>query len=312
MKKNNRAFSLIELSIVIIIIGILIAGVTQGSRLIDASKVQTAQTTTESSPVASIRGLVLWLESTKEESFPEAELEDGANITAWRDNNPQVTNGNDFEVTTTDGSDNVEYETKGINGLPSVKFSGSQSAADSPTGTSITTPYLAYTVFVVYQQDALTTNNALIYNGTSSATATGFGIEDNASGFIVLHEGEDAAAFTPVDGDIAARSDTARIAAVTVSANSVDGIADTQGVKIFINGEADFAAAEDMTSNIVTPGALSKFTVGIEDGATDVTMTGQISEVIVIDHVLRKSDRQAIEGYLGQKYGIPVVKDTVS
>lgn len=310
MKKNNRAFSLIELSIVIIIIGILIAGVTQGSRLIDASKVQTAQTTTESSPVASIRGLVLWLESTKEESFPESQLEDGANIDEWFDNNPQVTNGHDFAITT--ASDNVEYKTKGINGLPSVKFSGSQTAANSPTGTSITTPYLAYTVFVVYQQDGFDTNNALLYNGTSATAATGFGIEDNTSGFIVLHEGEDSAAFTPVDGDLLARSDTARIAAVTVSANSVDGSAATQGVKIFINGEADFASAESMTSNIVTPGAGTNLTVGIEDGATDVTMTGQISEVIIIDHVLRKSDRQAIEGYLGQKYGISVVKDTVS
>jgi len=46
--KNNRllAFSLIELSIVVLIVGILIAGVTQGSRLIRESKVKTARTLT--------------------------------------------------------------------------------------------------------------------------------------------------------------------------------------------------------------------------------------------------------------------------
>ncbi len=36
--KTNKAFSLIELSIVILIIGILVAGVTQGRRLVGQMK----------------------------------------------------------------------------------------------------------------------------------------------------------------------------------------------------------------------------------------------------------------------------------
>ena len=39
-KNKNGAFSLIELSIVILIIGILIAGVTQGSRLVREAKIK--------------------------------------------------------------------------------------------------------------------------------------------------------------------------------------------------------------------------------------------------------------------------------
>ena len=48
MKKLSfkKAFSPIELSIVILIIGILIAGVTQSSRLIRQAKLKTAQTLT--------------------------------------------------------------------------------------------------------------------------------------------------------------------------------------------------------------------------------------------------------------------------
>ena len=68
MKKNiNRftGFSLIELSIVIIIIGILVAGITQGSRIIKEARLKTAKTLTESSPVASIRDLTLWLDDIK-------------------------------------------------------------------------------------------------------------------------------------------------------------------------------------------------------------------------------------------------------
>jgi prepilin-type N-terminal cleavage/methylation domain-containing protein len=47
------AFSLIELSIVILVIGLLIAGAIQGSKMISKAALSSARTLTESSPVAS-------------------------------------------------------------------------------------------------------------------------------------------------------------------------------------------------------------------------------------------------------------------
>lgn len=44
--KNKKAFSLIELSIVILIIGIIVAGVTQGLRLINAFRLSSAKSLT--------------------------------------------------------------------------------------------------------------------------------------------------------------------------------------------------------------------------------------------------------------------------
>ena len=64
MKKSSSAFSLIELSIVILIIGIIIAGITQGSRLVTKMRVASARALTQSSPVTSIKGLMMWLETT--------------------------------------------------------------------------------------------------------------------------------------------------------------------------------------------------------------------------------------------------------
>ena len=73
--KNLKAFSLIELSIVILIIGILVAGVTQSSRLIREFKLTTAKNLTRNSPVSSIKGLYFWFETTSESSFgPELRL----------------------------------------------------------------------------------------------------------------------------------------------------------------------------------------------------------------------------------------------
>ena len=66
---NKKAFSLIELSIVILIIGILVAGVTSSSRLIRAMKLISAKQLTQSSPVLTIPDLLAWFEPTKEGIF---------------------------------------------------------------------------------------------------------------------------------------------------------------------------------------------------------------------------------------------------
>lgn len=83
----KRAFSLIELSIVILIIGILIAGVTQGGRIVTQMRLASAKSLTISSPVTSISGLTLWLEPTLEESFIDSEAQDGVGLTNWNDIN---------------------------------------------------------------------------------------------------------------------------------------------------------------------------------------------------------------------------------
>ena len=60
-KNIQKAFSLIELSIVILIIGILVAGVTQSSRLVSQFRLISARNITLSSPVPTIKNLAYWL-----------------------------------------------------------------------------------------------------------------------------------------------------------------------------------------------------------------------------------------------------------
>ncbi|MCE3255904.1 MAG: hypothetical protein K0R25_1398 [Rickettsiaceae bacterium] len=60
--KPKLAFSLIELSVVILVIGILVVGITKGMSIMRSAKLQSAQSLTQSSPVALIDGLKLWLE----------------------------------------------------------------------------------------------------------------------------------------------------------------------------------------------------------------------------------------------------------
>lgn len=88
--KPNKAFSLVELSIVILIIGVLIAAAGQGIDLLQDARLTAARMLTQSSRVASLKGLSLWLETTSENSFSAAEAVDGSVVTSWNDINPQA------------------------------------------------------------------------------------------------------------------------------------------------------------------------------------------------------------------------------
>ena len=98
--KIRQGFSLIELSIVILIVGILIAGVTTSSRLVKRMKITTAQNITQSSPVPSIKDLSVWYETTMDGSLLDIEKSDGTPITIWYDGNLQSSFKYDFKQAT--------------------------------------------------------------------------------------------------------------------------------------------------------------------------------------------------------------------
>lgn len=309
MKNKNRAFSLIELSIVILIIGILIAGVTQGSRLIGASKIQVAQTLTQSSPVASINGLVLWLEPTTEKSFDDAQIEDGntfASNAYWYDINPQAKLGNNFLANTA----SITYETSGINDLPTVQFAGTDATTPSFAGSLISTPYHSYTIFAVLKSTNLGSANTIFYNGTTGAS--GFGLTKTTSGFLSVSGGSSGTPFTTrTDTLHASLAGVPEILSLVISPDSVDNgttyTATTPTIKSYVNG----AAAIDSTldASIVDP-TLGMYIGNRASGASaSSAFIGQISEIIVFDNALTKADRVSVQKYLSQKYKIDVASD---
>ncbi|MBU6339096.1 MAG: prepilin-type N-terminal cleavage/methylation domain-containing protein [Rickettsiales bacterium] len=311
MKNKNRAFSLIELSIVILIIGILIAGVTQGSRLVNASKLQTAQTLTQSSPVAGISGLLAWYETSAETSFSSAAGGGGTTTTTdaatlsgvyWNDNNPQTNTGRINLL----GAASTSYKSVGINGLPSASFASNNLGFSNATGV-LTSPYNAYTVFAVARTTNVTADNAIFYNGVTGTNGFGLRIDSNRKTALV------GGGFTTQITTPAAVLNAAQIMTVSVSANSSNGTPQTQVANGYINGVLDtstagtagYLNATNLSANMVLP--TGGFRIGTIDGAdTNVEFIGDISEIIIFNTVLKTSDRKAVEKYLGQKYGIAV------
>jgi prepilin-type N-terminal cleavage/methylation domain-containing protein len=121
-KKSHKAFSLIELSIVILIIGILVAGVTQSSRLVKQIRLASIKSMTLSSPVSSIKDLAVWLESALDTSFNDSEESNGLAVTTWFDINPQTATKNN--AISPSASENPIYLENGINGLPALSSDG--------------------------------------------------------------------------------------------------------------------------------------------------------------------------------------------
>ena len=120
--KPRKGFSLIEMSVVILIIGMLIAGISQGIDLYSDFKIQTAQKLTINSPVSRIEGLALWLETTLEKSF-QTKMVNNSSVPRWNNISPfALDNKNAFNYSTNPQPTFLENN---INGLPAVQFKNS-------------------------------------------------------------------------------------------------------------------------------------------------------------------------------------------
>jgi prepilin-type N-terminal cleavage/methylation domain-containing protein len=77
-KTKKFAFSLIELSIVILVIGILMVGVSQGYNIVRSAQISNARSITAKSPIQQMSGLLAWYETSWKESLIQSELKERA------------------------------------------------------------------------------------------------------------------------------------------------------------------------------------------------------------------------------------------
>jgi prepilin-type N-terminal cleavage/methylation domain-containing protein len=296
--RKSQAFSLIELSIVVLIIGILIAGVTQGSRLVRLSKLKTAQNQTQNSPVSGINNLVGWWESTLDSSFKDAEADDGVQITLWNDNNPQAATKNNA---TTAGTTST-YKANGINGLPVVNFTGAASQGFTLSDTTIINGS-DYTIFAVEKRGS--TSRALNYflcgTATPSTTSTlvnvAMGYSTTASSDLV---------WSYVMPNVSA---TNYLTGVSVTADTSPRIhtywhrfSGSTNKKYYLNGATQTLTYINANSLISWSGAA----VGCNIGAALGNYLGDIGEIIIYNRSLTNEERRAVEAYLSKKWAITV------
>jgi prepilin-type N-terminal cleavage/methylation domain-containing protein len=304
MKKTKfKAFSLIELSIVIIVIGIIIAGVTQGSSLIIKARLNAAKALTQSSPVSAIPGLRLWLETTMEDSFAPDLAFDDSSIQMWYDRNPQVSSKLYAATTSSD----IKYKQNSyINSLPSLYFPGT--AADFFTvatsvqfttgtttpatinATAIPTSNNIFSYFLVVRSEAAGEARNVFHNGSSNGWGYAHTTEDKQVSFSGTLSVTAGATFTKAE---------------IISATYSGGTVSTSNLKLYTDGSLETINVEDATT-VATP--TTGLYIGSINGTGSATTNwkGYISEIIIFEKKLNDTDRRAVEEYLGKKYNIKV------
>ena len=173
----RKAYSMIEASLIILIVGILFAGAYQGFNVYNETHLASARTLSQNSIVGRLQNMAFWYETTFENSFQNGEGYDGKTVSVWLDhNNQQLTKSNAYSAQRSD-STKFNYEannitvasgttfvSNGINGLPSLNFKNTNSSSKF----FVVDPSLKYgkddiTIFVVARFKNFE-NNAVIFD----------------------------------------------------------------------------------------------------------------------------------------------------
>ena len=181
-RKNRKGFSLIEISVVILIIGVLIAGISQASDMIDDSALKGARAGSRGSRVPRIKDLVLWLDATADgatlsSASSTKQAVDIDPVTVWKDSNP-----NSSSKLTLAGAST--FSSNKVGGLPGITLNGSSSffkltdRFDNSTG--------EYVIYLVYQPVALPvsgTVGVIMEKRNASSAIFPYRLEIDSGGF---------------------------------------------------------------------------------------------------------------------------------
>lgn len=293
MKKQltKKAFTLLELSMVIVIISILIAGIVSGKRLITQSTLKSAQSLTKSSSISSIPDLKLWLEPTLDESITGAAT--GANlsnndlISSWND-----LSGNGIKLTQSTGANQPKYLLNGINNLPSISFDGTSDVLNS-TAVPIAKGSNQYTIIAVLRTGVLSGSKLPV--GQSQLVTSGAGeIFFNSANLQFSGLSNASPAITTLTAN------TNYIIAIVIDNQNVSG-----NIFGYVNSN-NSSNISSASPSLLSIGA-DFFSLG---GRTDSAGVYEqyadvlISEILVFNRNLTPSEVAVINNYLSKKYNI--------
>jgi prepilin-type N-terminal cleavage/methylation domain-containing protein len=291
MKNNSnklKAFSLIELSIVILIIGILVAGVTSSSRLITRMKLVTAQNLTRNSPVSTIKDLSAWYETSLDESFDDSEESDGSTITTWFDLNTQSSFKINAIQTTADYK--PKYKINIFNGLPGIYFDGSN---DFMLASSVGISGKGLSIFIVAKRTIFASYQGLVSGITTShdqEPGSFIGYLDFNNGMI--YSGAASTFWQSV-----------------AQPNPGDGTPFIYST--IFNGTTNISYLNTSTGVTVNSNSIfsvDKMSIGSRyfSSTGNQVFNGHVSEIIVFNRGLNTEERLAVNAYLSRKYVIKV------
>ena len=288
--KNHKAFSLIEISMVILVIGILIAGISQGIDLYDDYRLTSARNLTKNSLVNRIPDLEMWLETTSENSLATGTTSftdkpnpiDQDSIGRWNNINPNILpSARNHATQATSTNNQPKYIRKGMNGLPSLLFDGTNDFFSFDGNFLVGADY---TIFVVEARGSDNDNVFLCGNElvANKILILGYTLSDQ---IIHTHYGSDLIKVIPHF-----KSSISRIHSFIFSK---------------INGKSIYTNSGTGTPNISQKLPLISYSgSSIGNCMNLIYFNGTIAEIIIYSRALTDKERQGVESYLSKKWGI--------
>jgi len=320
LRKKNKAFSLVELSVVIVIVMIMIAGLIQSSRLIGAMRISTARNVTQSSAMPWINYIVTWYDATAADAFLESETDDGDKISRW--NGAEVRYSDRINLDQVDDAKKPIFTSNGMYGLPSVKFDGIDDYLGSENLEQLILTYRSASVFIVFEPKTIVSDEkrSILYQPSVCGREFDVGYNFSSKGNFGLSSGSGSDCGGQINAttsgiDFAVQNE--KIVASLIVYQSPMEVGNTSNIKIFRNGYSQTVSA---VSNGYTS-ALIESTKKYSDGSNRVYVgarkasdnavptsffNGFLGEMIVFNRSLNNEDRKEIEKYLGKKWGIKV------
>ena len=288
-KHKKFAFSLIEISVVILIIGILISGVSSGIDLYNDFNLSKAKNLTKNSRVNRIPDLELWLETTLVESLIPSEKINNLSISTWLDINIQTNAKKSVTQSTPDQK--PKYVLQAFNkAIPAIQFDGSN---DNFPFNSTFMNGGNFTIFAVEQRRSATTHIYFIGGGSNNGVFH-MGYATTSLARSGQYGSVDVNFFDYTINSFKATEIIPRIHTFILST--------TNGKKYWLNGGS---TPDKSSSNLTTLSNFSGY-IGVTEygGSNPHFYSGDIGEIIIFSRELTDKERIEVEKYLSNKFNI--------
>jgi hypothetical protein len=273
---------------VVIIIGILIAGVSQGIDLYQDMKLATARSLTLNSRVNRIEDLTMWFETTSEKSFENPNPQDGDKISLWRNINFKLLNK--IDVAQTNQAFRPIYTKNAINNIPALRFNNTQFLNATNVKISEIVNSDQATVFMVQ-------NN---FSGDNT-TAT-FGWSNGNYRFLSCAQEGDKVLLDFGSIPSGFRTSTATLTNFLNQNKIITFVKNGSNGKVKINSA--LLTNSSTASATIDTSLSADFSIGKYPPATDYHFFGYIGEIIIYKKNLTDPEIKDIEQYLSKKWSI--------
>lgn len=284
--KLQKAFSLIEMSLVILIISLLIVGSVKGANILKKSRYVNAKSLTQNSIVSNLKDLLIWYETSLETSFDREEtLNNGSPISNWYDN--KSSSLKKFNASqSTQSNKPLFYFNVFNNSIPGLRFDGNDFFNFDGTEL-INSPY---TIFIVEQRRTGAGFLGIIGGSNTASNSNLILGYRNDNTITQAHYAND------MDYGLIPSYNQPQPRMHTFIFNN------SYGKKYWLNG-----GINPDQSNSTQTSPISSYdnpTIGCFAGSS--CYNGDIGEIIIIKRSLLRSERMAVESYLSKKYNIPI------